>query len=181
IELDAGYLNGLNEAERGYVYLQLHSKGELVAAATHKLRVLARDQWGGMGSMGDLLAAFVMPNDPAVAKILKAAGESLSQHGHSPSLDGYQSRDPRRAYMLVAALWSAVSAEGLTYANPPRSFEQVGQKTRRPSTVLSEGLATCLDSTLLFASAIEAVGLNPVIILQQGHCFVGAWLVESTF
>jgi very-short-patch-repair endonuclease len=145
------------------------------------LRALARDEWGGMGSMGELLAAFVMPNDPAVAKLLKAAGESLSRHGHSPSLEGYQSGDPRRVYMLVAALWSAVSAEGLTYANPPRSFEQVGQKTRRPSSVLSEGLATCLDSTLLFAAAIEAVGLNPVIILQEGHCFVGAWLVVSTF
>ncbi|MDP1562998.1 MAG: hypothetical protein Q8M16_16595 [Pirellulaceae bacterium] len=82
--------------------------------------------------------------------------------------------------MLVAALWSAVAAKSLTYANPPRSFEAVGQKTRRPATVLSEGLATCLDSTLLFAAAIEAVGLNPVVVMVEGHCFAGAWLVQKT-
>ena len=95
-------------------------------------------------------------------------------------LDGYQSGDPGRAYMLTAALWSAVAELGLTYANPPTSFEEVGQKTRRVGAMLSDGLATCLDSTLLFASAIEAVGLNPVIIMTQGHCFAGVWLVEKT-
>src|SRR5690554_4441591 len=58
VELDPAYLNGLNEAERGYVYLELRSKGELVASKTHNLRVLARDEWGGMASMGELLAAF---------------------------------------------------------------------------------------------------------------------------
>src|SRR5690606_12275100 len=87
--------------------------------------------------------------------------------------------DPGRAYLLTAALWSAVAAEGLAYAHPPASFEEVGQKTRRPSTVLKEGLATCLDSTLLFAAAIEAIGLHPVVVMQQGHCFAGEWLVEQ--
>ena len=131
--------------------------------------------------MGELLGAFVMPNDPAIAGLLKQTGEILDKNGLSPSLDGYQSRDRKRAYMLVAALWSAVSEHRLTYANPPKSFESLGQKVRRPSTMFQDGLATCLDSSLLFASAIEAIGLNAVVILQHGHCFVGAWLAEKTF
>ncbi len=180
VKLDADYLNGLNEAERGVLTFTL-TRGDVVVGTTEKeLRVLARDEWGGLNSGGELLAAFVMPNDPAIAKILKIAADVLANHGHSPALDGYQSRDPRRAYMLVAALWSAVASRSLTYANPPRSFELVGQKTRRPATVIADGLATCLDSTLLFAAAIEAIGLNPVVVLCEGHCFVGAWLVEKT-
>lgn len=181
VELDPEYLNGLNEAERGQISLRLLRGTETLIEQLHDVRILARDEWGGINAMGELLAAFVMPNDPAIARVLKAAGEVLASHGHSSALDGYQSRDPRRAYLLTAAIWSAVAAEGLTYANPPRSFEQAGQKTRRPSTVLADGLGTCLDTTLLFAAAIEAVGLNPVIIFQHGHCFVGAWLSETTF
>ena len=180
VQLDPGYLNGLNEAERGIAEFRLYQHDRLLADASHDIRVLARDEWGGMQSMGELLAAFVMPNDPAVAKILKIAGTVLERHGHSPALDGYQSRDPRRAYLLVAAIWSAIASENLTYANPPRSFEQTGQKTRRPTTILGEGLGTCLDISLLFAAAIEAVGLNPIIALIEGHCFVGAWIVEKT-
>ncbi len=180
VQLDADYLNGLNEAERGILTFTLTRGDVVVATAEKELRVLARDEWGGLNSGGELLAAFVMPNDPAIAKVLKIASDVLAKHGHDAALDGYQSRDPRRAYMLVAALWSAVASRSLTYANPPRSFELVGQKTRRPATVIADGLATCLDSTLLFAAAIEAVGLNPVVVMVEGHCFVGAWLVEKT-
>jgi len=181
IELDAAYLNGLNEAERGQMQLLIRRGDYVIATQSHEIRILARDEWGGFGSMSELLAAFVMPNDPAVARIMKNAGEALTAHGHPSALDGYQSRDPRRAFMLTAAIWSAIARERLTYSNPPRSFESTGQKTRRPSTVISDGLATCLDTTLLFAALIEAVGLNPIALFQQGHCFVGAWLVEKTF
>ncbi|OYP38037.1 DUF3320 domain-containing protein [Rhodopirellula sp. MGV] len=181
IQLDADYLNGLNEAERGTLTFKLASGDSIVSEIEMPVRVLARDEWGGMLAGGGLLAAFVMPNDPAVSKVLKSASEVLEQYGHGAALDGYQSGDPRRAYMLIAALWSAVATHGLTYANPPKSFELQGQKTRRPSTVLADGLATCLDSTLLFAAAIEAIGLNPVIVMIEGHCFVGAWLIEKTF
>jgi hypothetical protein len=180
IQIDPEYLNGLDEAERGVVRLQLFGADKVISEAEYDIRVLARDEWGGMQSMGELLAAFVTPNDPALAKLLKAAAEVLARHGHSPALDGYQSGDPSRAYMLAAAIWSAVAARSLTYANPPSSFEQVGQKTRRVASILQDGLATCLDSTLLFAAATEAVGLNPIVVMKQGHCFVGVWLVKKT-
>lgn len=180
LSLDTDYLNGLNEAERGVLTFALKHGQKTIATCQKDVRVLARDEWSGMKSGGELLAAFVMPNDPAIAGLLKIAGEVLAQHGHPSALDGYQSDDPNRAYMLVASLWSAIAAKSLTYANPPRSFEAVGQKTRRPATILTEGLATCLDCSLLFAAAIEAVGLNSVVVMVEGHCFVGAWLVQKT-
>ncbi|PAY19002.1 DNA helicase [Rhodopirellula sp. SM50] len=181
IHLDAGYLNRLNEAERGEVRFTLCDANTVLCQREAELRVLARDEWGGVRAMGELLSAFVMPNDPAIAGLLKQAGEILAGNGFSPSMNGYQDHDPERAHLLVSALWSAIAAKQLTYANPPKSFEARGQKTRPPSTILRDGLATCLDSSLLFASAIEAVGLHPVIVMKHDHCFVGAWLVESCF
>lgn len=181
LDIDPAYLDGLDEAERGILTFQLMHKGTARHETTHALRVLARDEWGGMPSMGDLLPAFVTPNDPALPVVLRSAATLLGQHGHPTALDGYQSDDPNRAYLLAASLWSAVAGRSLVYANPPGSFEQVGQKTRRVGTVLSDGLATCLDATLLFASGLEAIGLNPVLVMMDGHCFAGVWLVKKTF
>ncbi len=180
IEVDADYLDRLDEAVRGTLSFRLSKGDETLAETNAPLRILARDEWGGMGAMGELLPAFVTPNDPALAQLLKSASDALGRHGHSTALDGYQSGDPNRSYMLAAALWSAVAAKSLTYATPPSSFEQVGQKTRRVATVLSDGLATCLDTTLLMASGLEAMGLNPVLVMTEGHCFAGVWLIERT-
>ena len=180
VELDPEFLTGLNEAEKNLIHFRLEREGDTLATLEIEVRVLARNEWGGMSQGGELVAAFVMPNDPAIAKILKSAARVLERHGHSPALDGYQSGDPQRAYLLMMAIWNATAALKLTYANPPKSFEHVGQKTRTPEIVIEQGLATCLDTSLLFAAAIEAVGLNPIVLMTDGHCFAGAWLVEKT-
>jgi very-short-patch-repair endonuclease len=180
-ELDPDYLSGLNEAERGDVSFKVMSGDQLLAELHEDARLLARDEWGGFDSMGNLLAAFVMPNDPAVATIIKHASTVLANYGHPTGLDGYQTADPRRAYMLAAAVWSSIAAHRLTYAEPPKSFEKSGQKIRRPSTILEQGLSTCLDSSLLLCSALEACGLNPVILIVDGHALAGVWLVKKTF
>jgi hypothetical protein len=181
IELDAAYLSGLNEAERGEIILRLSSAGETIDEQRITVRLLARDEWGGVADMAQLLPAFVMPNDPSVAQILRTAAERLVAHGHPSGLDGYQSESPQRAYMLTAAIYSAIAAMGLHYAEPPASFESRGQKIRRPSRIAEERLATCLDITLLFAAAIEATGLHPIILMFDGHAAAGVWLTKRTF
>ena len=180
IDLDAGYLAGLDEAERGDVTLRLVAGERTLSEAIIPVRLLARDEWGGVADMSQLLPAFVMPNDPAIYRLLRSAAERLAEHGHSSALDGYQSNDPKRAYMLTAAVYSAVAGLALHYAEPPASFEQRGQKVRKPSKIAQDELATCLDTTLLFAAALEAVGLNAVAVMLEGHAFVAVWLVRRT-
>ncbi len=180
VDLDPSYLSGLNEAERGCISLTLRRGAEIFAEKRIDVRLLARDEWGGVDDMAQLLPAFVMPNDPAIATLLRASAERLIAHGHPSGLDGYQSNDPQRAYIIAAAIYSAVTGMGLHYAEPPTSFEHRGQKVRRPSTIDSDRLATCLDTTLLFAAALEGAGLYPVILLFNGHAAVGAWLTKRT-
>ncbi|MEY3172245.1 MAG: hypothetical protein RLZZ436_158 [Planctomycetota bacterium] len=181
LQLDPDYLAGLTESERSEVSLRLLRGPQLLAEHRTDIRVLTRHEWGGFRHMAELLAAFVLPNDPAIAGLLRSAAEVLKNHGHSPALDGYQSANPARVTMLAASLWSAASGLQLIYASPPASFESEGQKTRLPGDVIQTKLATCLDSTLLFAAALEAVGLHPVVILQKDHCFVGVWITARTF
>ncbi len=181
VELDAGYLAGLNEAERGEITLRLSSAGEVINERRLAVRLLARDEWGGVADMAQLLAAFVMPNDPGVSQILRTAAERLAAHGHPSGLDGYQSQSPERAFLLTAAVYSAIAGMAMHYAEPPASFESRGQKIRRPSTIAEERLATCLDTSLLFAAALEAAGLHPIVLMFDGHAAAGVWLAKRTF
>src|SRR6266702_2228701 len=180
IDLDAAYLAGLDEAERGDIKLRLVRGDHVLAETIVPVRLLARDEWGGVSDMAQLLPAFVMPNEPAIYRILRSAAERLSEHGHSSALDGYQSNNPKRAYMLAAAVYSAIAGLGLNYAQPPASFEARGQKIRGPSKILQDCIATCLDTTLLFAAALEAAGLNAVTVLLDGHALAGVWLLKRT-
>ena len=180
VDLDAAYLGGLNEAERGDITLRLIQDDRVLAETIVPVRLLARDEWGGVSDMAQLLPAFVMPNDPAIFRVLKAAAESLTKHGHSSALDGYQSHDPKRAFMLAAAVYSAVAGLDVHYAEPPASFEKRGQKIRGPGRIIADGLATCLDTALLFAAALEAAGLNTMALIFEGHAIAGVWLVKRT-
>ena len=180
VDLDAGYLAGLDEAERGDIKLRLFRGDQVLTETIVAVRLLARDEWGGVADMAQLLPAFIMPNDPAIFRVLRSAAERLAEHGHASALDGYQSNDPKRAYMLAAAVYSAIAALQTHYAQPPASFEQRGQKIRGPSKILHDSIATCLDTTLLFAAALEAAGLNTVCILLDGHALCGVWLVKRT-
>ena len=181
VALDIERLAGLGEAEVGELEFRVDVDGIEPLIERCQIALLARDQWGGLSDMAQLLAAFVCPNEPAVAKLLKDASRLLRANGHDGSLDGYQSGDPGRAYLLAAAIWSASTALGLSYAEPPASFEAKGQKVRGPARIVDEGLATCLDTTLLMAAAFEACGLNPVVLFSAGHAWVGVWIHKSDF
>lgn len=112
---------------------------------------------------------------------MKEAARILEAAGHDGSMNRYQSGDPARAYLLAAAIWSAATGLGLTYAEPPASFEREGQKIRDPGRITREGLATCLDSTLFLAAAFEAAGIHPVVLFSQGHAWVGVWIRKRDF
>ncbi len=181
VQLNATYLGALTESVRGTVTLRLVKDGADIATSHAPVEVLARSEWGGTASMAELLPAFVMPNDPAVDKVLKAASETLRRAGKPSGLDGYEAKSRQRSWTLISALWSAVAGLRLSYALPPASFEQSGQKIRSPGAILEGRVATCLDTATLFAAAMEQMGLNPLIVMIKGHAFAGAWLQSREF
>ncbi len=179
--LDAEKLSGLDESERGILTFEVLQGNNVLAQEKHIVSLLSKDHWGGLADMDRLLAAYVSPNDTHVASLLKQASRLLEAAGHDGSLEGYQSGDPRRAWMIAGAIWSAATSLGLTYANPAASFEACGQKIRSPERIKREGLATCLDTSLLLASAWEQAGLHPVILFTEGLAFCGVWMVPKDF
>ncbi len=82
IQLNASLLLSLTEAMRGAVTLRVRDSAGLVLAERQLgVELLARTEWGGAGAMPELLAAFVLPNDPTVSRLLKAASDVLRRSG----------------------------------------------------------------------------------------------------
>lgn len=181
IKLNASYLSGLTESLNADVIMRVSQGDRVLVEQRFPTELLARTEWGGLSAMPELLAAFCMPNDPAVDRVLKIASQVLRRAGKKDGIDGYESKSRTRTWELASAIWSAVCSLRLSYALHPASFEQQGQKIRPPSVVLEHGVATCLDTALLFAAALEQAGLNALLVMTKGHAFVGVWLQPQEF
>ncbi|MFK7693003.1 DUF3320 domain-containing protein [Paenibacillus sp. HJGM_3] len=181
IQLSGTYLAGLTERLTGALTLEVTQADRVLYLETSPLTLLAYDQWGGLATMPEMVAAFVMPNHPAVAKVIGEAALLLEKWTGNSSFDAYQSQNPNRVRQQAAALFSAVQAYQSTYCVAPASFEEVGQRVRLPEAVFGNRMGNCLDLTLLYAACLEAVGLNPLILFTKGHAFPGVWLVQETF
>jgi hypothetical protein len=181
VSVDGAFLSELSEATRGTVSLAVRRGGEIVDELTRDIRILAFNEWGGTSGIPDILAAFVQPNDPAVASLLHAASDLLRARGKADSFEGYQGGSKTRVWEQAQALWNAVCAMDLRYVNPPPSFVGGGQRIRTARQIGEERLATCLDLAVLFGSCLEAAGLRPLILLQREHAFAGVWLSKGDF
>ena len=176
IELDGAFLLELADSMSGVATITVEHNGTVIADQTKPVELLAYNEWGGAGYMPELLAAFSMPNDPAVDRVLRDASLILRAAGKPDGIDGYKSGSRQRVWEITSAIYTAVCNLGVTYAVPPASFENDGQKIRLPGQILENRVATCLDSTMLFASALEQAGLNPIVALPQEHALAGVWL-----
>lgn len=187
VELSLEYLAALSDRVRGAIALEVFGRREgqgeatLLHSSTLPIEVFAFDEWTGLETLPEILAAFVTPNVAAVERLLSRAADFLGQRSESSSIDGYQSKSKKRVYQILDALFDAVREQGIRYSNPPASFESAGQRVRFGEQMLRSNLATCLDLSLLFAGAIEAAGLRPLVLMHQGHAYVGCWLVEDSF
>jgi hypothetical protein len=152
-----------------------------LAEHTVEINLLPPSHWGGVNSAPELLAAFVRPTDPSVDVILREASGKLAAAGRDEAMDGYRKGTKARAWEIADAIWAALVSHSIAYVLPPKSFERSGQMVRGPSDILSRKVGTCLDLTLLYASCLEQAGLNPLLVLTEGHAFVGIWLKDEDF
>lgn len=180
IEVDPQHLIGITEKIKSNLRLTLSVSGAEQLSVELSLHLMPYDHWLGSKIYPDLLACFVTPNHPALSAVLIEASKFLQKWTGGSSLSAYLTQDPNYVRLQVAAVYEALRSQGLVYSLCPASFESHGQRIRLVDQVLREKLGTCIDLTLLFASCLEAIGINTLLVLVQGHIFVGAWL-ESKY
>lgn len=182
IHLDDGfYRKECIEAQEGTVKIEIvdsENPQNIIGFKDFPVHVQPYLHWDAMKYAGTL-PAFMQPNDPLIAKVLKSAGKYAAQMGIS--MFGYQGSSRDTVVKQAECIYRALQDANLHYISSPASFERAGQKIRIPHQVLHEdsGQGTCLDLAILYASCLEAASLFSMLILIPGHAFAGVWLESS--
>ena len=183
IELDPVFMRNVEEQRPVMLSVRASSGDVELGSAQRRLQLYAHNQWMLFPEAESLtmmlLAAHVQPNAPVIADVLGRAREILKRRTGSGATQGYQA-GPGRALEIARAVYEAIISIGFHYSDPPASWDSPRQKIRDHGQVLEERAATCLDSAVLYAAALEAAGLHATIWIPPGHALVGVWLQERS-
>lgn len=178
---DIRTLSELTESVKTSFHLLIEEENGIILEKDYPITLLAYDEWAGSSIMPEHIAAFVVPNNPLLSRVMVSAAKFLEKWTGSAAFDEYQTQDRNRVRAQVAAVYEALRSEGIVYSAPPASFEETGQRIRLADKVLTEKIGTCIDTSLLVASCLEAANLFPFIVVLKGHAMVGAWLTPNIF
>src|ERR1700674_1904491 len=130
----------------------------------------------GSAEIGWMFAAYVNENHPLIDKILQEALGTKIVNGFL----GYQTDKPADVLQQVFAIWSALQKRGIKYSNTtvtPGGSETVkSQHVRFVDQSLTNTQANCVDGSVLFASILRKISINPVLVTIPGHMYVGFYL-----
>jgi hypothetical protein len=133
-----------------------------------------------------LFAAYVNEDDPLIDRILQEALQIGTVEkigfGNSFSFGGYQDIDGDNDTSLevalqVLAIWSVFQRHNIRYSNITTT--STGNKfiTTQYVRTLQESFgnmqANCVDGTVLFASVLRKLGIEPFLVVIPGHMFLG--------
>jgi hypothetical protein len=141
--------------------------------------------WGNKFANAQFVARWVTPHDTSVLQLVSSA-RNYVRRGR---LAGYQL--PSRSGPSVTAqvgdeargVFEAMKHLGISYVasiSTYGKFTSHAERVRLPRETLSLSSADCLDLSVAFASAMENLGLEPVIVLVPGHAFAGVRLAHGS-
>jgi hypothetical protein len=122
----------------------------------------------------NLIGAMVTPSDPAVEGLIRAAANYDPSHSMESGYKSDLDKDGS-VYQRLADLWKAEADDyNLTYISTTISFAPgQSQRIRLPAEVLDQASGNCIELVLLYAAAVEALAMQPVIVLIPGHAYLG--------
>ena len=159
-----------------YETLQVRSINDCPFAVANSEETLDDENFiAGSAELGWMFAAYVNENHPLLDKILQEALETkivsafkATTHEHDETL------------RQVFALWSALQKRGLQYSSTtttPGGSETVqSQFVRFIDQSLGNTQANCVDGSVLFASLLRKISIEPFLVTIPGHMYVGFYL-----
>jgi len=148
--------------------------------------------WGDRLANAQFIARWVTPHDPAVLQLVSLArnyvrrgrlagyalpSDSVPAAGAQEQAVAAQVQDEARG------IFEAMKHRGVSYVDSISTFgnfKSTAERVRLPRETLSMNGANCIDISVAFASAIENLGLEPVIVLVPGHAFTGVRLAPGS-
>jgi hypothetical protein len=119
-----------------------------------------------------VFAAYVNENNQLIDSLLREAIDT----GVVDSFTGYQ-RGTQEVYKQVFSIWNILQRRGMRYSSittPTGHSDKVySQYVRFFDDTIATSQANCIDGTVLFASILRRMGVNPKIVIIPGHAFLG--------
>jgi hypothetical protein len=178
IHVDIQYL------EDGIAHFNQKQDFEVHLLARNVIRWAIPDAIKGSGYIPllDHIAAWVTPRAGPVKQMLRKAANYI------PAIFGYSATsNPESVREQVKAIYQALQDSGLAYIHSPFAIDPVENNSRQairlPSESLKDLSMNCIDGAVLYASLLEQAALEPVIVMQTGHAFVGwkTWPDSTTY
>jgi hypothetical protein len=149
-----------------------------------RLRAAGDMYWGSGFRYGSFIASWVTPHDEQVEGILSSAKEYAPER----RLPGYE-RDKTPAQQSastkaqVRAIFRALQEKGISYVKSSLTFgnrSDVSERVRLPRESLEHMSANCIDGVVMYASLLENLGLDPVVVIVPGHAYIGVRLAPGS-
>lgn len=125
--------------------------------------------------LSEFLGAWVFATDNE--ELLDKIRSEAAKYHPMGVLVGASTDNREEIRLQIKALYDYLSKEsGIKYVNQPFYFgiKEEGQRILTPDTVIKLKAGNCIDLTVLFASLMEGLGINPLIMLMPSHAFL-AW------
>ncbi|MEA4832122.1 MAG: DUF4011 domain-containing protein [Oscillospiraceae bacterium] len=134
--------------------------------------------WSGIGTFPELMASLSMPECSDIQRL----GDYALRHAESRSpAFGYKNKQSSEIIDEFKAVYNAVQALKITYSASLFICDKSLTKLKLPDEVLSGTSANSLELALVFVSVLEAMKLNPLIVLTNGKTMVGCFLEKKCF
>jgi hypothetical protein len=202
IAYDYSALEHLSQPASDNVYFRIYVNNTLRQEKTEVIRFhsvnevpfLEISRWNNEHIIDNtwLFAAYVNEDDPLIDTILKEALESATVEkigfGDYNSFGGYQDIDgdedtSMEVSLQVLAVWSVFQRHNIKYSNitttSTRNQNLATQYVRTLQESFENSQANCVDGTVLFASVLRKLGIDPFLVLIPGHMFLGYDLNKS--
>lgn len=156
---------------------------------------LIDDDFGIVGF--DNVLSWLTPESEGILELRRNAVSWLEEYseGQANALVGYQDYGlfedvELNTFIQLIAIQAAISESGVRYNNGAFSLSsETNQRVLLPDAVLESKSGICIETAILYASAIQSAGMHPFIIFLPGHAQVAVetwegsgeyFLVETT-
>jgi len=117
-----------------------------------------------------LLAAWVTASDAAVTGLAGLANERARGVGAATG--------EKACLGVMAELYEILRTIGITYQSPAHQVERdqtfdmmLIQTLQYPRDTIRKRSGTCIDLAMLYAAMMHSVGIRPLLVTLDGHCF----------
>jgi hypothetical protein len=137
--------------------------------------------WGRKFANAQIVARWVTPHDPVILDLIGRARPFISRGrlaGYSRAT-GDSVQIARHVTAQAKAVYRAIQDFEVGYVNSifvMGDYVGEAQRVRLPRETLYLKTANCMDMSVVFASAMENLGMQPLLVIVPGHSFAGVRL-----